>query len=124
MLSVGVQQFDEDHCRLVAITNQLHDAIKAGTGSQVVQSTLQQLEEFTTQHFRAEEELLENFAYPYLEDHRVAHKGILDKLAQLKTVSPEIQGSAIMQFLLDWLVNHTKDVDKKYTQFLNSKGVF
>jgi hemerythrin len=30
----------------------------------------------------------------------------------------------LLQFLMDWLMNHTKDVDKKYGPFLNSKGVY
>ena len=124
LLSVGVQQFDDEHCQLVTITNQLHDAIKSGTGVQAVQLTLQQLAGFAAAHFRSEEELLERHAYPELEQHRQAHQAILDRLGQLQSSSDHVQGSAIMQFLLDWLVIHTKEVDKKYGPFLNSQGVY
>jgi hemerythrin len=127
LLNVGVQQFDDEHFLLVAIINQLHDAIKAGTGSQAIQSTLQQLTDFSLRHFKAEEELLELHGYPGLAEHRQAHQTILKQLADIQTDFNEntvtIQQN-VMQFLLDWLINHTKSVDKQYGPFLNSKGVY
>jgi methyl-accepting chemotaxis protein/hemerythrin len=29
----------------------------------------------------------------------------------------------IMRFLKDWLIGHIQGTDKKYTQFLNGKGI-
>jgi hemerythrin len=127
LLSVGVEQFDAEHCQLVAITNQLHEAIKAGSGAQAVQTTLQQLSEFAVRHFQAEEQLLEQHGFPRLAEHQRAHQEILDKLSQFQieyqdTVQP--MQHSMMQFLLDWLTGHTKTVDKQYGPFLNSKGVY
>lgn len=127
LLSVGVKQFDAEHCQLVGITNQLHDAIKAGSGAQAVQATLQQLSEFAVRHFHAEEELLEEHGFPHLAEHQKAHQAILDNLLKFNTdcqdtIQP-LQHN-LMQFLLDWLISHTKTVDKQYGPFLNSKGIF
>ena len=127
LLNVGVQRFDDEHFLLVAIVNQLYDAIKAGTGSQAVQATLQQLTDFSSRHFKAEEELLELHGYPGLAEHHQAHQAILKQLADIQDDFEEnavtIQ-QHMMQFLLDWLINHTKSVDKQYGPFLNSKGVY
>jgi hemerythrin len=127
LLSVGIEQFDAEHRQLVSIINQLHEAIKAGSGAQAVQTTLLQLLEFAKRHFLAEEQLMEQYEFPLLKEHRQAHQAILDRLAQFQA---ELQQAVqpmqhnLMQFLLDWLVNHTKTVDKQYGPFLNSKGVY
>lgn len=127
ILSVGIRQFDDEHCQLVTITNQLHDAIKAGCGAQAVRTTLQQLSEFTARHFQSEEKMMEQHDFPHLTEHIQAHQDILDRLAQFQaefeyTVQP--MQHSIMQFLLDWLTNHTKTADKLYGTFLNAKGVY
>lgn len=127
ILSVGVQQFDDEHCQLVSIINQLHDAIKAGNGAGAVKTTLQQLSDFAGRHFQAEERLLAQHDFPHLAEHRQAHYDILTRLTQFQlelqhTVQPMQHN--LMQFLLDWLITHTKSVDKQYGPFLNSKGIF
>jgi len=127
MLSVGVKQFDDEHHQLVEITNQLHDAIKAGSGAQAVKETLQQLSEFATRHFQSEEQLLAQYEFPKLAEHQLAHQEILIRLGRFQI---ELQDNVqpiqnhLMQFLLDWLTSHTKAVDKQYGSFLNSKGIF
>jgi hemerythrin len=62
-----------------------------------------------------------------LEEHHTIHNDLLDQLDRLdrKTVcdSTALQYE-LLQFLMDWLMNHTSDVDKRYGPFLNSKGVY
>lgn len=124
LLKTGVQRFDDDHLQLVTITNQLHDAIKAGFDLQTVQRILQELAVFAEHHFKAEEELLAHHDYPDLEQHRLAHQQIMTRLEQLRHDPEQAHGSIIMQFLLDWLVNHTKNADTRYGPFLNRRGLF
>lgn len=127
ILNVGVQQFDDEHRQLVAIINSLHDAIKSGTGSQAMQETLRQLTEFTGHHFRAEEELLEKHGFPELAEHCQAHQEILKRLAEIRADYQDRGLSVqhnVMQFLLEWLLSHTKSVDKRYGPFLNSRGIY
>ena len=126
LLTIGVQRFDDDHLLLVAIINQLHDAIKAGTGSQAIETTLLQLADFSSRHFKAEEELLKLHEYPGLTEHHQAHQVILKQLADIQANFDEHAATIqqnLMQFLLDWLITHTKSVDKLYGPFLNSKGI-
>ena len=126
-LRVGVQQFDDEHCQLVAITNELHRAIISGTGTRAVLSTLQQLSEFVVRHFKSEEELLACHHYPELQEHQEAHRVILKRFAEIQTEFQENVSAIhfnVMQFLLDWLTSHTKAVDKQYGPFLNSRGIY
>lgn len=126
LLTVGVQQFDDDHCQLVEITNQLHTAIKAGNGNEAVLSVLQQLIEFACTHFEAEETLLSQHDFPCLAEHRQAHQAILQQLEKFLLEAQDAQTSiqhTLMQFLLDWLIFHTKNLDQQYGAFLNGKGI-
>ncbi|SKA09590.1 hemerythrin [Trichlorobacter thiogenes] len=127
ILTVGVQRFDDDHHQLVAIINQLHRAFKSGKGDQSVKHALKQLDEYTNYHFQAEEMLLKQHDYPHLEEHQQAHQHILSRFAHLQAEfhdSPAAMQQNLMQFLLDWLISHTKNVDQQYGPFLNSKGVY
>jgi hemerythrin-like metal-binding protein len=126
-LQVGVRKFDEEHTRLVEIINRFHAAVKAGEGGAVIQSNLEELSEFARMHFTNEEAILALHEYPELEEHRTIHNNLLDQLGRLdkKTVSDSITSQyELLQFMLDWLMNHTRDVDRKYGPFLNSKGVY
>ena len=126
-LSVGVQQLDEQQCKLVDIINQLHESLKEGHGFQAIQQTLQQLHEYTETHFQHEEQLLEEHQYPQLEEHRVAHQQLSQQLAQFQLemkAAPHITRHHLLQFLLDWLIGHIKSEDRAYGSFLNSRGVY
>lgn len=127
ILTVGVQRFDEDHQQLVAIINQLHKAFKSGEGQDSIHQALQQLDSYTCYHFHAEEELLAQHGYPLLEEHQKAHQDILSRFTELQAefhASPAAMQQNLMQFLLDWLISHTKTVDQKYGLFLNSRGIY
>ncbi len=83
--------------------------------------------DFAQEHFANEEKLLVLHDYPEIEEHSAAHKEIIGHLHGVK--AEFVRGSAtlqyeMLQFLMDWLMNHTRDVDKKYGPFLNSRGVY
>jgi hemerythrin-like metal-binding protein len=126
-LLVGVRQFDGEHSHLIEIINRFHAAVKSGEGCTVLQGTFDELANFARMHFLNEETVLMLHGYPELEEHHTIHNDLLDQLDRLdrKTVcdSTSLQYE-LLQFLMDWLMNHTRDVDKKYGPFLNSKGVY
>ncbi len=126
-MQVGVRQFDDEHGRLVEIINRFHAAVKDGEGCAVLKGTFEELANFAQTHFSNEEAILALHEYPELEEHRTIHKELIDQLGRLDTKavcdSTALQYE-LLQFLMDWLMNHTSDVDKKYGPFLNSKGVY
>lgn len=127
MIKVHVHRFDEAHGQFVDVVNQIFSDYKAGTLSQNFQSVVQQLANLLHEHFKEEEELLEQHDYPGLEKHRAEHKQIIKQLQAFQTNSKPI-GSymllELMQFLFNVITIHTKTVDAEYGPFLNSKGVF
>jgi hemerythrin len=125
-MSVGVRQLDEDHKKLIAMINELHDGMLAGHSNEVVGGVLRRLVSYTTDHFRREEEYFAQTRYP----GAAAHKNEHEKLK--KTVLAEIQkfnagttglGMETLNFLRDWLKHHIQESDKAYSTHLNQHGI-
>lgn len=125
-LSVDVKDVDEQHKKLFAIVNELHDAMTVGKGKEVLGKLLAELIDYTVYHFKTEEDLFKKYGY----GEYLAHKSEHDKLAaQASEIKKKFDSGEmiisieVMSFLKDWLNNHILRSDKKYTPFLNSKGV-
>jgi hemerythrin len=126
-LSVGVNVLDEDHKRLVAMVNQLYDAMQAGHGKDSLSPILDGLIQYTKMHFAREEKFFAQTSYPAA----VAHKQEHDKLThQVQDIQGKYASGAttalsleVMQFLKNWLVQHIQGSDQKYRPHLNAKGI-
>jgi len=71
--SVGVPAMDQQHHRLVATLNELHDAMRNGTAKQATTALVEKLVKYTLEHFAAEEQLMQRAAYPKLLAHQRLH---------------------------------------------------
>jgi hemerythrin len=123
--SVGVRSLDEQHKRLVAMSNQLHEAMSAGKGREVVEPVLKEMFDYTRLHFTTEEKLLEKYNYPGLSDQKREHEAFIKKVAEMQTdlkVRNLTLSIEVSHFLRSWITNHIMGIDKQYTLFLNSKG--
>jgi hemerythrin len=124
--SVGVQQFDTEHRQLFRIMSELYDGMKAGKGKDVLDGVLQKLIRYTEQHFSGEEAVMKSTGYSDLQaqvdQHRQFTAKVKDFQAQYRAgaVALSVQ---LLDYLRDWLTNHIAGADKRYTMFLNSKGV-
>jgi len=124
--SVRVAKCDEDHRKLFALINSLHDAMLAGKGALVVQKVVKELGDYAQFHFSAEERLLEQTHYPDLGPHRGQHRVFVKKVEQFQQdlkVTTAGQAISVVTFLKDWLTNHIKQTDQQYSAHLNAKGV-
>lgn len=125
-LSVGVEVLDEDHKKLIALINRLHDAMKAERSRDVMASILSELVDYTEFHFSREEEFFDRTSYPDTFSHKMQHKKLTDKV---KDIRSQYESGAIsismdlMAFLEDWLFGHIKGTDKKYTEHLNANDI-
>ncbi|MBF0519969.1 MAG: hemerythrin family protein [Nitrospirae bacterium] len=125
-LSVRVKELDDQHKRLIALINDLFDAVTARKGKDVLGAVLTELIEYTKYHFGNEERLFAANGYP----QAIAHKQEHDDLTQ-KVISFDAQFKAgramvdllLMNFLKDWLTKHIVGTDKQYSAFLNEKGI-
>ncbi|MBX3008862.1 MAG: bacteriohemerythrin [Melioribacteraceae bacterium] len=124
--SVKIRDIDDQHKKLIDLINELHDAMKSGRGKEVVGKTLSELLKYTSNHFGFEEKLFAQYNYPEGRTHSKTHKDLIDQLKEFISKYESGQNTLsieLMNFLKDWLTNHIMGTDKKYTSFLNSKGI-
>jgi hemerythrin-like metal-binding protein len=125
-LSVGIQTIDEQHKQLVAIINELHDAMMARQSREVLGTTFDRLVAYTEYHFGEEAKLFEKHGYAETREHLAAHDALTGRVRELNAEFKEGNAAIsmeLMDFLRDWLRNHIIGTDKKYAPFLKSKGV-
>jgi len=124
--SVGVEEMDNDHKKLLNLINQLQTAVHYYTGQEFEQKALDELVDYTKTHFKKEEKLMEDNGYADLEAHKKQHEKFINKindfLVQYKQNS-EVTVVDTLEFLKDWLIKHINGTDKEYGKVLNEKGI-
>jgi hemerythrin len=124
-LDVGVSSINDQHKKLVALVNDLHDAIQKEQGNDALGKTLDGLIDYTKTHFAYEEQLFAQTGYADAATHKQEHDKlcatVLDVQAKFKAGNA-LPGD-VLSFLKDWLINHIQGTDKKYGPHLSSNGV-
>jgi len=124
--STGVKEIDDQHKNLIAIINELHDAMAAGHGKEAVGKCLDKLIDYTVYHFGTEERLMNTHGYSEHRLHEIEHKKLVKTASELHAsfkTNPAGLTLKTMYFLKDWLNNHILGSDVKFGKFLNSRGV-
>ena len=114
--SVSVPELDQEHQKLVAMINKLHDAMKSGQGKDTLPQVINDLADYALKHFAHEEQLMEKCGYPDLARHKAAHAEFALQVTGYIEQAHDgtLHAMALMKVLQEWLVNHIMQVDKKY----------
>ncbi len=120
--SVGITEIDNQHKGLVILINELFTLMTEGKAKDNLNEIFEHLTDYTKKHFFSEETMLFKYAYPEFEQHKLEHLKFIEKLNSFKsdfnkgkvTISIEI-----LNFLKDWLLNHIKFSDKKYSEHIS-----
>ncbi len=126
VFSVNVKLIDEQHKQLFRMINDLHGAWKENKPREVIGNIFGGLLDYTDRHFKQEQELFNKYGYPETPAHMEAHRSLVGKVVDIKNKFDKGEltvDAEVMNFLKNWLNNHILRVDKKYSAFLNSKGV-
>jgi hemerythrin len=119
--SVGVTAMDVQHRQLVAMVNQLYEAMRMGKGDLVVKTLLPNLAQYTRSHFNTEEKLMHDVDFPGIAAHQAEHHklsqevgDLLDRIKAGKMVATV----TLATFLKDWLTKHILGHDMQYGKFI------
>ncbi|MBC7906426.1 MAG: bacteriohemerythrin [Rhodospirillaceae bacterium] len=124
---VDVLRLDTHHRRLFEQANAILDAVDCGRDLPEVLSLVDAIAEYARYHFGEEEALMERHGYPEAETHRARHARLMDMLGETRDQIQErgfADSATMLTFLKEWLVNHICTDDRRYTTYLNSKGVY
>lgn len=125
-LSVKVQEIDEQHQKLIYLINTLHEAMLQKQGKQVTEKIIDELAAYTVYHFSAEEKYMKSFNYPGYLGHKKEHDSFVNSVDSFQKdfIAGKLGISLeIMTFLRDWVTNHIKGTDKKYSDTFIKNGL-
>jgi hemerythrin-like metal-binding protein len=105
------------------VTNDLHQAMLVGKGSEILASLLGQMTHYTFYHFAHEEELMAAACYPQMPAHINEHDELRE--AAKRFVERFERGEIAMTieltlFLSRWIRRHTMTTDRRMGEYLNS----
>ena len=113
-MSVGNQMIDRDHQKLVAYVNEMHAAMMAGRGRDIVGMILDKLVAYTKEHFAREEIVWKAGHYVNFAQHQMEHAELLKTVgefhANYKAGSCTLSVD-VMNFLRNWLKEHIMKSD-------------
>jgi hemerythrin len=121
--SVGVTAMDVQHKQLVAMVNQLYEAMRLSKGDAVIGSILPSLVLYTKSHFAAEEKVMKESGFPGLAAHQALHQQLTKQATELLEkikAGKMVATVSLATFLKDWLVNHIQGQDKQYGRHIAS----
>jgi hemerythrin len=116
--SVGVKEMDDQHKKLIAILNHLHDAMKAGKAAKEIGLIIDEMVDYTKFHFGAEEKLMTEKNYIGLASQKGEHSSFIKKAQEFQNEinSGKMNVSLeVLNFLKEWLTHHILVIDMKYS---------
>ena len=120
-LSIGFEEVDDDHKKLVGMVNKIHDTVGQDPDKDAVADLLEELINYTSWHFRHEERLMQNYGDPEMFNHKKEHQDLEKQATELyeKFLGGDDGVPAmLLPFLKDWLTKHILETDMKMGQFL------
>lgn len=121
LLSIGVEEIDEDHRKLIEIFNTLNHAVAAQEARDYLAALLEELINCTVWHFSHEERLMLKYRYPEMGLHQEEHRELIaaaKALQQEILMAPTPFSEAHLQSLERWLTEHILTADNRLGNYL------
>ena len=123
--SVGVEELDNQHKRIVSLINRLDEHFRSGLEMGVVSDILNELRQYGEAHLASEEKYLQERNYSDFANHKDLHKDYVERFAKLcLSVSmrePDWKYE-LVDFLTTWWVDHILEEDQAYARELGTAG--
>ena len=122
--SVGIPKIDEQHKELLRLTNELYASCLKDNDEEAkvhFKSTIGAIVNYVSEHFGAEERLLQRINYPGYAAHKQEHDNFVKKvLEQVKDFSEgrSFVPNNFVRYLKDWILGHIAMSDKLYSEYI------
>ena len=131
-LSVGNTVVDLEHKLIISLINALEAVLRHPQEKDALVFFINQLYDFTIEHFAREEKLQLKFLFPHYEENKQGHEKLIDQREWIKKIiidfaektdnSPDeaLQVSQkVNQVLRNWFVDHIIKSDMKMKGFMD-----
>lgn len=122
VLSVDVDEIDEDHCKLFDIFNILNHSLVDGESPDYLAAVLKELINCTIWHFSHEERLMLKYGYAEIEEHKAMHQELIKGARELQHKVRQTDKSVSEEdvvFLERWLTEHILTDDRRLGDYLS-----
>jgi hemerythrin len=120
-LTVGIEEIDDDHNKLVNLLNILNHSITEGAATDYIEAVLDELINCTVWHFSHEERLMLKYGYDGYEEHRTEHQDLINSARELKKKfiqMRQLDKKEDLAFLERWLTEHILVADTRLASYL------
>lgn len=122
---IGDFEIDAEHQIFLKIINKMISAFEDENEKEYKVLLLTELYKYADFHFLSEENKMMLHNYPGFEEHKLAHKALLSSLSnQIGYFNLKyIEKTKLLNFLLQWLFEHTTKMDIQFGKFLNENAL-
>ena len=124
--SVGVEEIDHQHRKLIDMINRLESARMNGMSASMIGAILGELMEYSDYHFGLEEMYFDEFNFEDAARHKMAHRALTVQVRSFQRAVMERReglSDEVTRFLQDWLSIHIKGSDQQYRECFARNGL-
>jgi len=109
--------------------NALVTAVRSDEGNHDIKEMLVEIAKEVREHFDYEEMLMVEHQYPFRVEHMAQHAAYRNSInrllcgLQIQVDKRDYLVLRINRLMLEWLVNHTIQIDRHLARFLKERGV-
>ncbi len=124
--NLKIPHIDDQHRKLVESIVSLHKAVQTSDlRDGMVMKMIVFMDSYVRVHLMDEEKMLEKISFPDLSRHNKLHAYFLEKVEEFKRHYSEsgITASLIIQFLIDWFIDHVQTADREYAAYITTNNI-
>ena len=114
--TLGIASVDHEHRELIDMINRVYAELAAESGSDAIESCLEDIYAGIASHFALEERHMREAAYGEYEAHKDEHEELLDQLLDMMDSfvdDPQSGREILQQKLSDWFGKHFATFDAR-----------
>ena len=136
-LSVGNSDIDTEHKLIIAHINALELVLRHPVEKDYLKFFIDQLLEFTTEHFYHEEQLQLKFRFPHYEENKKGHQALMTEFEAIKTIiycfiekaDPTQEETKeiikkVSRLMRKWFIDHIVKSDMKMKEFMDKLIIY
>jgi len=117
--NLGIAPFDAHHQHLVMLLNTAYDNFVSGIPAETAGPMLDELVDYATYHFNAEESWMKENGYAKFDEHLEMHNRFTRRITEMQKDFVNDRHNVpleILTFLAGWLSTHILSADAEYKQ--------
>ena len=122
--NTGIEEVDLQHRYFAKLINRLGKELSSADDKIYQSMLLKELTCYAVFHFTSEENLMFSLNYPDLLRHKEAHNALVEELNQKNNYFKlsKVTSKSLIDFLIEWFVQHTTKVDKEFGEYAVTEG--